>query len=58
MPYEIRGNTVIKKDTGKVVGHSKNPKVYMRALYAHSKGVGEHSPVKFKKREDDIGDTY
>jgi shikimate 5-dehydrogenase len=51
MPYEIRGNTVVKKDTGKVVGHSKNPEAYLKALYAHSKGVDEHSPCKFKRRE-------
>lgn len=34
MPYSIKGNTVIKSDTGKVVGHSSNPKAYLRALYA------------------------
>ena len=34
MPYKIVGKTVVKKDTGKVVGHSKNPKKYLRALYA------------------------
>lgn len=38
MPYAIRGNTVIKKNTGKVVGHSKNPKKYMRVLQAVEHG--------------------
>ena len=32
MPYKIKGNAVVKKSTGKVVGHSKNPKKYMRVL--------------------------
>jgi len=34
MPYAIRGNAIVKKDTGKVVGHSKNPKKYLRTLEA------------------------
>jgi hypothetical protein len=57
MPYAIRGNSVIKKDSGKVVGHSKNPQKYMRTLQAiehgfvPSKGVKEHSPCRFMKRE-------
>ena len=38
MPYAIRGNTVIKKNTGKVVGHSKNPKKYLRTLQAVEHG--------------------
>lgn len=38
MPYAIKGNKVIKKDTGKVVGKSKNPKKYMRTLQAIEHG--------------------
>jgi len=38
MPYEIKGKTVIKKNTGKVVGHSKNPKKYLRVLQAVEHG--------------------
>jgi aspartokinase-like uncharacterized kinase len=34
MPYSIKGNTVIKKNTGKVVGHSSDPKTYLRVLNA------------------------
>lgn len=49
MPYAIRGNTVIKKDTGKAVGHSSNPKKYMRVLQAVHHGwkpTGNASRVK------------
>ena len=38
MPYEIKGNAVVKKDTGKVVGRSKNPKKYKRVLQAIEHG--------------------
>jgi len=38
MPYAIRGKTVVKKNTGKVVGHSKNPKKYLRVLNAVEHG--------------------
>ncbi len=38
MPYAIRGNKVIKKDTGEVVGTSKNPKKYLRVLQAVEHG--------------------
>jgi hypothetical protein len=38
MPYSIRGNTVIKTATGKVVGHSSNPKKYLRTLQAVEHG--------------------
>ena len=38
MPYTRRGNTVVKKNTGEVVGHSKNPKKYMRVLQAVEHG--------------------
>ena len=38
MPYAIKGKAVIKKNTGKVVGHSKNPKKYLRTLQAVEHG--------------------
>ena len=38
MPYAIKDGTVVKKNTGKVVGHSKNPKKYMRVLQAVEHG--------------------
>ena len=38
MPYRIKGDTVVKKDTGKVVGHSKNPKKYVKVLNAVEHG--------------------
>lgn len=34
MPYKIIGNKVVKKSTGKTVGHSKNPKKYKKVLEA------------------------
>ena len=39
MPYAVKGNTVVKKDTGKVVGHSKNPKKYLQVLNMVEHGV-------------------
>lgn len=38
MPYSIKGSNVINKDTGKVVGKTKNPKKYMRTLQAIEHG--------------------
>jgi hypothetical protein len=38
MPYAIRGNAVVKKKTGKVVGRSKSPKKYLRTLQAVEHG--------------------
>jgi hypothetical protein len=38
MPYAIKGKSVIKKTTGKVVGHSSNPKKYLRTLQAIEHG--------------------
>jgi len=38
MPYAIRGKTVVKKNTGKVVGRSSNPKKYIRVLQAVEHG--------------------
>ena len=34
MPYKIVGDKVVKKDSGEVVGRSKNPKKFMRVLQA------------------------
>ncbi len=61
MPYAIKGNSVVKRDSGKVVGHSSNPKKYMRVLNAvehgwkptHKRGFGGagSSPCKIRKRE-------
>lgn len=47
MPYAIRGKTVIKKSTGKTVGHSKNPKRYIKTLRAIEHGW---KPTGKKKR--------
>lgn len=38
MPYKIKNKTVIKSDTRKVVGHSANPKKYIKTLRAIEKG--------------------
>lgn len=38
MPYKIKGKTVVKKDTGKVVGHSENPEKYLHVLQAVEHG--------------------
>ena len=38
MPYAIKGKTVVKKDSGKVVCHSENPKKYLRVLNAVEHG--------------------
>ena len=38
MPYKIEDGTVVKKDSGKVVGHSNNPKKYMQVLNAVEHG--------------------
>jgi hypothetical protein len=38
MPYEIHGNSVVKKTTGEVVGHSANPKKYLHTLQAIEHG--------------------
>ena len=49
MPYAIRNGTVIKKNTGEVVGHSSNPKQYLRVLNAV-----EHNPkfaAKLKRKK-------
>lgn len=38
MPYKIKGDEVVKKDGGKVVGHSKKPKKYLHTLEAVEHG--------------------
>lgn len=37
MPYKIKGKSVVK-DSGKVVGHSNNPKKYLHTLLAVDHG--------------------
>jgi len=49
MPYAKRGNTVIKKDTGEVVGHSQNPEKYMRVLQAVEHGWEPKGGKKIKR---------
>ena len=51
MPYKIKGNAVIKTSTGKVVGHSKNPKKYLRVLEAIKHGFKPTGKSKKKKSE-------
>jgi hypothetical protein len=48
MPYAIRGNSVVKKNSGKVVGHSKNPKKYLRTLNAVEHGFVPNALGKTK----------
>jgi len=38
MPYVVREGGVYRKDTGKLVGHSKSPKRYLRVLNAVEHG--------------------
>lgn len=38
MPYKIKGKSVVKADTSKVVGHSDNPKKYLKTLQAVEHG--------------------
>lgn len=38
MPYVIREDDVYRADTGKKVGHSKNPKKYKKVLNAIDHG--------------------
>lgn len=38
MPYKIIGNKVVKRDSGKVVGTSSNPKRYKKVLEAIAHG--------------------
>ena len=49
MPYKIKGNTVIKADTGEVVGHSTNPKKYLKILQAVEHGFRPTGKKKKKK---------
>ena len=51
MPYKIEGKKVVKADTGKVVGHSKNPKAYLAVLnmVEHGKKPKSKSYKKMSK---------
>lgn len=54
MPYALKGNTVVKANTGKVVGHSKNPKKYLRVLRAVEHGwkpTGKPTKAKGRKHK-------
>lgn len=46
MPYKIKGNKVVKKNSGKVVGRSKNPRKYLRTLNAIEHGFRPKSKIK------------
>ena len=53
MPYAIHGKTVVKADSGKVVGHSQNPKKYIRTLRAIEHGwkpTGKGAKRKHKSK--------
>jgi hypothetical protein len=52
MPYKIKGNTVVKKNTGEVVGHSKSPKKYMRVLQAVEHGWKPSKKSKHHSAQD------
>jgi hypothetical protein len=49
MPYEINGNTVRKASTGKLVGHSSNPKAYLHVLQAVEHGW---TPPKMRSNKE------
>ena len=51
MPYQVRGKAVVKKTTGEVVGHSDNPKKYLRTLNAIDHGWRPKKPKT-------IGEAY
>ncbi len=51
MPYAIKDKTVIKKDTGKVVGHSDNPKKYIKTMMAAEHGWQSTDTGKMKKKK-------
>lgn len=48
MPYKIVGKSVVKKNTGKIVGYSKNPKKYMKVLNMVSHGIMPNALGKTK----------
>ena len=53
MPYEIKGNAVVRKDSGKVIGHSSNLKNYMKVLNAV-----EHGWKPIGKKKISTSDGY
>ena len=55
MPYKIRGNAVYKKDTGKLVGKSKNPKRYLRILQAIEHGFIPTKGKKMRRKSKQVG---
>ena len=48
MPYQIKGKSLVKKDTGKVVGKSNNPKKYVKTLRAVEHGWKKTEGGKMK----------
>lgn len=54
MPYAIKGKCVVKKNSGKKVGCSKNPKKYLRTLQAveHGWKPKHHSAMDGKFIDD------
>lgn len=48
MPWVIRDNCVYNQETGKKKGCSKNPKAYLRALYANVPEARRHAKSKKK----------
>ena len=50
MPYKIKGKSVVKADTGKLVGKSNNPKKYLRTLQAVEHGWEPKNKIKPTKR--------
>lgn len=54
MPYAIKGNTVVKKDTGKVVGSSENPKEYIKVLQAVEHGWKQPKKTVYKKKVSNV----
>ena len=53
MPYKVKGKSVVKADTGKLVGHSEHPKEYLRVLQAVEHGW--EPPKKGKHHSADDG---
>lgn len=47
MPYAIKGKSVVKKNTGKLVGKSSNPQKYVKLLRAVEHGW---KPTKSNKK--------
>lgn len=53
IPYSILGHSVVKSNTGEVVGHSNNPKKYLHTLQAIEHGW---TPIHHKKKKKHKGE--